>query len=63
MRLKTSELFFISNNSNAQVTCMVIKQYEKKKQNSAESGVAPAPGWGGGGTGASSTSAMGKVLV
>ena len=28
---------------------MVIKQYEKKKQNSAESGVAPAPGWGGGG--------------
>ena len=43
-------------------------------QNSAESGVAPAPGWvggvgggggggGGGGTGATSTSAMGKVLV
>ena len=32
-------------------------------QNSAESGVAPAPGWGDGGTGATSTSAMGKVLV
>ena len=32
-------------------------------QNSAESGVAPAPGWGVGGTGATSTSAMGKVLV
>ena len=49
----------------------VTKQSLNTNQNSAESGVAPAPGgrgggggWGGGwGTGATSTSAMGKVLV